>query len=110
MMKPTRARVAAIAAAALLWNTVLAAPLCAEDNIEKAGVAVGVTAGNMVFIPLQAGLLPMNAFIGALSFVLSGGNAELTKQIWSDTLPGPYVITPEIAKKAIGERPELNLK
>jgi hypothetical protein len=42
--------------------------------------------------------------------VLSGGNEELTKQIWSDTLVGPYVITPELAKKAIGERPELLVK
>ena len=50
----------------------------------------------------------MGAVFGAASFVLTGGNAELTKQIWQDTTQGPYLITPEVAKKAVGERPELN--
>jgi hypothetical protein len=110
MKQPIQIRITAIALAALLWSAIPAGRLRAEDNIEKAGVATGVTAGNMVFVPLKAALLPMNAVIGALSFVLSGGNEELTKQIWSDTLVGPYVITPELAKKAIGERPELLVK
>jgi hypothetical protein len=52
----------------------------------------------------------MGALSGALSFVLTGGNEELTRQIWRDTSAGPYIITPELAKKAIGERPELDLK
>jgi hypothetical protein len=51
----------------------------------------------------------MGAITGALSFVLTGGDDEVTKQVWRDTLAGPYVITPEMAKKAIGERPELKI-
>jgi len=39
--------------------------------------------------------------------VATGGNAELTQQIWRDTTEGPYLITPEVAHKAIGKRPEL---
>ena len=85
-------------------------PLYAEDSIETAGVVVGVTAGNMWFVPLKAITVSMGALTGAMSFVLSGGNAELTKQIWRDTLPGPYILTPEMAKKSIGERPELITK
>jgi hypothetical protein len=81
--------------------------LRAEDAIEKAGVAVGVTAGNMWFIPAKAISTSMGLIFGSLSYVLSGGNAELTRQIWQDTTEGPYLITPDLAKKAIGERPEL---
>jgi hypothetical protein len=44
---------------------------------------------------------------GALSYVVTGGNRELTQQIWQDTLQGPFVITPEIARQSIGHRPEL---
>jgi len=82
--------------------------LRAEDTIEKAGVAVGVTAGNVVFLPAKAISTSMGLFFGALSFVLTGGNAELTQQIWRDTTEGPYLITPAVARKAIGKRPDLS--
>jgi hypothetical protein len=48
----------------------------------------------------------IGALTGALSFLLTG-NADLTKQIWQDTTQGPYVITADVAKRAVGERPEL---
>ena len=81
--------------------------LRAEDNIEKAGVAVGVSAGNMWFLPIKAIAISVGAISGALSYVVTGGNAELTQQIWRDTFQGPYIITPEIARTGIGRRPEL---
>jgi len=81
--------------------------LRAEDPIETAGVAVGVSAGNMWMLPLKAISMSIGALSGALSFVVTGGNAELTQQIWQDTLQGPYVITPELARKSVGQRPEI---
>ena len=47
------------------------------------------------------------AFFGAVSWVVTGGNTELTQQIWRDTSEGPYAITPEVARMAVGQRPEL---
>lgn len=84
--------------------------LRAEDNIEKAGVAVGVSAGNMWFLPIKAIVMSVGAIGGALSYVVTGGNAELTQQIWRDTSQGPYIITPEVARTGIGQRPELEAK
>ena len=96
----------------LLILAVLLAPLpiLAEDPIETAGVGVGVTAGNVVLLPLKALSFFVGLTFGAASFVLSGGNTELTKQIFSDITDGPYVITPEVARTAIGERPELQMR
>jgi hypothetical protein len=99
-----------MAAAWCLWSSAAAGPLWAEDNIEKAGVITGVTAGNMWFVPLKVMAVSMGALSGALSFVLTGGDDEVTRQVWRDTLQGPYFITPELAKKAIGVRPELNIE
>ena len=79
----------------------------AEDAIEYAGVGVGLTAGNMLFLPIKAISVSIGALSGALSFVVTGGNADLTKQIWRDTTQGPYVITPDVARMAVGQRPEL---
>jgi len=96
----------------MLIVAILVAPLSvsAEDAIEKAGVGVGVSAGNVVLLPIKALSVFVGLTVGAASFVLSGGNAELTKQIWNDVTEGPYVITPEVARAGIGERPELQKK
>src|ERR1043165_3794357 len=81
----------------------------AEDAIEKAGVAVGVTLGNIIFLPVKAIEVTIGAVSGAMSFVVTG-NGDLTKQIWRNTSEGPYVITPDVARTAIGQRPLLEEK
>lgn len=93
--------------AALFVGSLFPSILNAEEAIEIAAVDVGVTAGNLVFLPAKAASVAMGLVSGALSFVLTGGNADLTRQIWRDTTEGPYLITPQQARKAIGERPEL---
>ena len=51
---------------ALSLTTALPQMLRAEDNIEKAGVAVGVSAGNMWFLPIKYLIvMPVEAFFGA---------------------------------------------
>ena len=100
----------------LLAATVIVSALClsvaeanAEDAIEKAGVAVGVTLGNVLLLPIKAISVTMGAVSGAVSYVVTG-NADLTKQIWRDTSEGPYVITPELARTSVGQRPLLEEK
>jgi hypothetical protein len=82
--------------------------LRAEDTIEKVGVAVGVSVGNMVFLPAKAISTSMGLFFGALSFVLTGGDTEVAQQMWRYSTEDPYLITPEVARKAIGRRPDLS--
>jgi hypothetical protein len=97
-----------LAAALILTLTGLSsASLRAEDAIEKAGVAVGVTAGNIWVLPIKAITVTVGVLSGALSYIATGGNTELTQQIWQDTLQEPYVVTRDLARRSIGERPEL---
>jgi hypothetical protein len=105
MFKRTTLHASAMALALLLTG-LSPSFLRAEDALETAGIATGVTAGNMWFIPIKAVSVSIGALTGALSFLLTG-NADLTKQIWEDTTQGPYLITPDVAKRAVGERPEL---
>lgn len=101
----------ALLAVALMTAVLLAPrPASAEEPQAVAGMAVGVTAGNMWFVPIKAISVVMGLTEGAVSFILSGGNAELTEQIWRDTTEGPYLITPEVTQKAVGHRPELQQK
>lgn len=106
----TQMRVAAGLLATLLLSLAPATHLRAEDKIERSAVAAGLTAGNLLFVPLKALAVSTGALTGALSFVLMGGDQEVAQQTWRDTLQGPYIITPEVARKAIGERPELDSK
>jgi hypothetical protein len=93
--------------AALFIASLCPSILKAEEPIEIAAIDIGVTAGNLVFLPAKAISVSVGAVTGALSFLLTGGNAELTRQIWRDTTEGPYLITPAVARKAIGQRPEI---
>jgi hypothetical protein len=96
-----------VAAMALSLISLSPASLRAEDVIETAGVATGVSAGNIFFLPGKVISVSMGAITGALSFIVTGGNADLTQQIWRDTQQGPYLITPEVARMAVGQRPEI---
>ena len=85
-------------------------PLFAESSQETVGVGVGLTAGNMWFLPIKAISVVMGLTGGVLSYVVTGGDTEVARQMWQDTTAGPYLITPDLARKSIGERPELSQK
>ena len=109
MLKSRRVKLVAVALA-LALSHVCSSWARADDLIEKEGVAVGVSVGNFVFLPAKYASVTVGLLAGAMSFILTGGNADLTKQIWQDTTQGPYLITPELAKKSIGQRPLLEDK
>ena len=96
-----------LAIALLIIALLTPLPLFAESSQETAGIGVGLTAGNMWFVPIKAISVVIGLTGGALSYVLTGGDTELTRQMWQDTTAGPYLITPDLARKSIGERPEL---
>jgi hypothetical protein len=104
MLKLTKAK---LLIAALTLLCACSSPIQADDLIEKEGVGVGVTAGNLVVIPSKVISVSVGIVAGAFSYIMTGGNADLTKQIWRDTTQGPYLVTPELAKKSVGDRPQL---
>ena len=77
---------------------------------EKAGMAIGMTAGNVVFAPAKVGAVGMGLFGAALSFVLTGGDTEVAGQMFRNSTEPPYLITPDLAQKALAPRPELQQK
>ncbi len=81
--------------------------LHAEGGIEKAGVTTGVTVGNKVFVPLKVVLVGFAAHVAVISWLGSLGDTQQVKEIWKNTTERPYFISPEKARKAIGERPDL---
>lgn len=84
--------------------------ISANDVAEEAAVGIGVTAGNLWFVPIKAIAVVSGMTAGGLAYVLFGGDAEMATQIWENTTQGPYLITPEVARAAVGKRPELQEK
>ena len=94
--------------AALLLCSLLTPPtLFADSFIEEAGVGIGVVAGNLIYVPMKITTMILALPQGFFSLFLSGGNNQLAEQFLDEVMEGPYFITPELARFAIGERPEL---
>lgn len=85
-------------------------PVLAVDVVEGAGVGVGLTAGNLLFVPVKVISFFSGLIGGAASFVATGGSVEVTRQMWQSAVEGPYLITPSVARTAIGARPEQEKK
>jgi hypothetical protein len=83
------------------------APAQSHDPREEAAVGIALTAGNVIFVPMKAVAAVTGAISGAMSLLFWGGDPEVTVQTWQNTLPPPYLIDPELARAAVGERPEL---
>jgi hypothetical protein len=96
-----------LCAALIVSTLLLPRSLFADEPVEKVGMGIGMTAGNMLVVPIKAISVSMGLTAGLLSFIFTGGDTEVTRQAWQNSTEPPYLITPAVAKKAIGERPEL---
>src|SRR5438093_5617921 len=81
ILKRTKTKLSMMALG-LILSSFIHTVLRAEDAIETAGEAVGMTASNLLFLPLKAISMSIRTISSALSYLVTGGNANLTKQIW----------------------------
>ena len=77
----------------------------ADSSVENVGVALGVVAGNMIYVPMKVSLAAFSIPQGLLSWLFSG-DREQSEEVFRNSLEGPYFITPEIARFAMGYRPD----
>ncbi|MGH7830132.1 MAG: hypothetical protein ACREP8_08125 [Candidatus Binatia bacterium] len=99
-----------VCAGLIVLSLLCSGPLFAEEVAEKAGIGIGLTAGNMWFVPVKAISVSMGLASGILSFLATGGDMEVAGQAVRNSIEGPYLITPKVARMAVGERPELKEK
>ncbi len=110
MVKP---KILVFFGATLVVSMLLMTPLGAEEAddgplinrdevIEKAGVAYGVTFGNLVYPGFKAALMILAAPQAGLAWVLSLGDTEQAKTILESHFEEPYYISAEQARRAMG--------
>ncbi len=79
----------------------------ADEWREEAGMGIGMVIGNWIYLPLKASLVALALPQSLIALVTTAGDTEVAKQILQNGIEGPYLISPKVARTAIGKRPEL---
>ena len=70
----------------------------AEGTGSNVGYGVGSVLASCVYSPAKLVYAGVGGLTGGLGFLLTGGNQDVAKKIWTPSVRGTYVITPEILK------------
>lgn len=57
------------------------------------GAAAGLT--TILYLPLKAAFAIGGGLVGGLAYAFSGGNENAAKSIWTTSMYGTYIITPD---------------
>lgn len=64
-------------------------------DTSSAGMQVAAGASTLLYFPLKAAFAIGGGIVGGLAYVFSGGNENAAKSIWTTSLYGTYIITPD---------------
>ncbi|MDF0645732.1 MAG: hypothetical protein P0111_17025 [Nitrospira sp.] len=74
-----------------------AAPAPSSEGGSASGAGIGVLSGlsTILYLPFKTAFAIGGGLVGGLAYVFSGGNENAAKSIWTTSMYGTYVITPE---------------
>ena len=64
-------------------------------DTSSAGMQVAAGASTLLYFPLKAAFAITGGIVGGLAYAFSGGNEHVAKSIWTTSLYGTYIITPD---------------
>jgi hypothetical protein len=71
-------------------------------NASSAGMGAAAGLSTLLYLPLKAAFAIGGGIVGGLAYAFSGGNENAAKSIWTTSLYGTYIITPDHLR---GDRP-----
>ncbi len=73
------------------------APSSSSEGGTASSAGMGVAAGlsSLLYFPLKAVFAIGGGIVGGLAYVFSGADDKVAKSIWSTSLYGTYIITPD---------------
>ena len=82
-------------------------PAASGDSSEggsasSAGMGAAAGLSTLLYLPLKAAFAIGGGLVGGLAYAFSGGNENAAKSIWTTSMYGTYIITPEHLR---GDRP-----
>ena len=70
----------------------------AEGTLSNVGYGAGSVLASCVYSPAKLVYSLVGGFTGGIAFLLTGGNQDVAKKIWTPSVRGTYVINPEMLK------------
>jgi len=64
-------------------------------NPSSAGMQAAAVLSTLVYFPLKTAFAIGGGIVGGLAYAFSGGNEQAAKSIWTTSLYGTYLITPD---------------
>lgn len=81
------------------WSQESAAPPSSQSTeggtASSAGMQVAAGLSNFLYFPAKLVLAIGGGIVGGLTYACSGGNEEAAKSVWTTSLYGTYLITPD---------------
>lgn len=81
------------------WSQESAAPPSSEGteggSASSAGMQAAAGFSTLLYLPLKAAFAISGGIVGGLAYAFSGGNEQAAKSIWTTSLYGTYIITPD---------------
>ena len=81
------------------WSQESAAPPSSESieggTSSSAGMQVAAGFSNFLYFPAKLVLAISGGVVGGLTYVFSGGNEQAAKSVWTTSLYGTYILTPD---------------
>jgi len=70
----------------------------AEGTGSNLGYGVGSVLASCVYAPAKLVYAGVGGLTGGVGYMLTGGNKDVAQKIWTPSVRGTYVITPEMLK------------
>ncbi|HJT22884.1 MAG TPA: hypothetical protein VJ746_20595 [Nitrospira sp.] len=78
------------------WSQEAASANSSEGgSASSAGMQAAAAVSSILYFPFKAVFAIGGGIVGGLAYAFSGGNTEAAKSIWTTSMYGTYIITPE---------------
>ena len=81
------------------WSQESAAPPPSEGteggSASSAGMQAAAGVSTLLYLPLKLAFAIGGGVVGGLAYAFSGGNEQAAKSIWTTSIYGTYIITPD---------------
>jgi len=79
-----------------MFALLLSAPTGARaDFSDDAGMGTATVLANVVYMPVKLVYATLGGITGGFAYVLTGGNYTAAEKVWTPSLGGNYVLSPE---------------
>jgi len=77
------------------WSQDSTQPASEGGNTSSAGMQAAAGLSTLLYLPFKAAFAIGGGIVGGLAYAFSGGNENAAKSIWTTSMYGTYILTPD---------------